>query len=134
MSPTHIVSRFNTYEPMALDAITRFRNASSPVKLWCNEKIAEPDGNLNVTCIRPYAGDFPYDGDLVILGADTMVGHWYRHESFKSVTLIHLDPTQTAFFQAMHLLTQAGTRPVGVIYANRKIKQLIGLNGHILFD
>lgn len=136
--PTHIVSSFEVYDASILDAIvllgSLLKQEPSSFKFWSNTDAASEYKQHDISVMRPYASIFPSGGNLIVLGASTRVGHWYRYQDFESVTLVHLTLTQEAFYQSMHQLSEAGKHNVNIIYANSKIKRLIGLEGAVLSD
>ena len=136
MQLTHIISTFEVYEPSAVDAIallsTLLKLQPLSLNLWSNSGAAREYERQDISIIKPYAGAFPADGDLIVLGAHTKIGHWYQFQNFQNVTLVHLDMTQEIFYQTMHQITAAGKHTVNIIYANQKIKGLIGLGGAVL--
>ena len=136
MHLTHIISTFEVYEPSAVDAIallsTLLKLQPSSLNLWSNTGVAKEYERQDISIIKPYAGAFPATGDLIVLGARTRIGHWYQYQNFQNVTLVHLDMTQEIFYQTMHQITGAGKHAVNIIYANQKIKGLIGLDGAVL--
>jgi len=138
MQLTHIVSTFEVYEPSIVEAIALLRTLlkvqPSSLKLWSNTGVAKEYERQDISIIKPYAGAFPADGDLIVLGAHTKLGHWYQFQNFQNVTLVHLDMSQEVFYQTMHQITVAKKHTVNIIYANKKVKRLIGLEGIVLSE
>lgn len=132
MAPTHIVSNFEVYDATVADAMLRLKTAAPQAIAWSSRQSAPAYAEHNVQIIRPYGGQLPANGRLIVLGASTTIGHWYRHDSFDSVALVHLQLNQEAFFHTLHRLSQAGQLPVQLFYSNHDVARLIGLPGSLL--
>lgn len=85
--------------------------------------------------IKPYAGNMPNGGTLIISGARTIIGSWYDHAQFDKVVLYHNLLSPSLLYQALNRLSshhtnkQAYKANVEIIYVSNLVKKYAGLDG-----
>lgn len=134
METIHIIAPFinaNGGDWRAIDMYLTLRDTAQ-VHLWCTNT---PHSSLvlyPIRQLRPYQGEAPIDGTLIISGTSTAVGSWYDAGRFHRVVLIHNLYDQSLFYNSMHRLSRSGKHQVEIAYASQMIKETIGLPGEIL--
>ncbi len=82
--------------------------------------------------IKPYSGQSPHGGILIICGARTDIGHWYEQAIFDKVIVFHNLLSPRVLYKALNRLTMNGSRNVEVWYASELNKQFAGLPGQVM--
>lgn len=127
----HIIAPFEAYDEVSRTAIERFKEASNKDQIWL-WSVEVPHANFKdyeIQLIRPYSGQFPQSGNLIVVGSSTKIGHWFEITRFDQITLIHLHEEQQQFYKTMHQLTAAGLKDINIEYGSSAIQRLIGLQG-----
>jgi glycosyltransferase involved in cell wall biosynthesis len=135
LNDIHIIAPFmlaNDGDWQAIDLYLQY-NKTHRVTLWSPRpahnalKVQYP-----IQEIKPYSGQSPSTGTLIICGAHTEIGHWYENTHFDKVILIHNLVSPTVLYKALNRLTLNGTRKVELVYVSEMVKQIAGLAGEVI--
>jgi glycosyltransferase involved in cell wall biosynthesis len=131
----HIIAPFmlaNGGDWRAIDLYFQY-SKSRRVMLWSPQLAHEAlRAQYPIQQIKPYAGQSPNTGTLIICGARTEVGHWYEHAQFDQVILIHNLVSPAVLYKALNRLTLNGKQAVEVMYVSEMVKQIAGLTGEVI--
>lgn len=136
-TPIHIIASFSHANTQAWHAIDLFlaHQKSNQVMLWSTDSANIAFLQYPIQSIKSYTGAAPNAGTLVIVGANTHIGQWYKSARFKRVILHHNQLAPAMLYQALHRLTQLPTlqpvKQIEIIYLTEKIKQYCGLPGKV---
>lgn len=135
LKEVHIIAPFilaNGGDWHAIDLYLQY-NKTHKVTLWSHRPAhATLKSNYPIQEIKPYSGQIPNSGTLIISGARTEIGHWYDHVNFDKVILIHNLLSPSALYKALHRLTLQGKRKVEVMYVSGLTKRFAGLTGEVV--
>jgi glycosyltransferase involved in cell wall biosynthesis len=131
----HIIAPFllaNGGDWHAIDLYLQY-SKTHRVTLW-SQQPAHPDlkSKYPIQEIKPYSGQTPNLGTLIICGARTEIGRWYENAHFEKVVLFHNLLPPRVLYKSLNRLTINGTRAVDIWYASDLIKQFAGLSGEIM--
>lgn len=136
MAEIHIIAPFidaNGGDWRAVDLYCHLRTAHH-VSLWSpGEPIASMAHQYPIRRIKPYGGQVPASGILIVWGAHTEIGHWYEQVAFQKVILVHNLFAPDVLYRGLHRLTLNGTRPVEIKYVSKMLKDTIGLDGDVIY-
>jgi glycosyltransferase involved in cell wall biosynthesis len=82
--------------------------------------------------IKPYRGESPYAGVLIISGARTEIGHWYAQGNFSEVVMIHNLLSPGVLYKALNRLNHALKKPVEIIYVSDLVGRYAALPGKVI--
>lgn len=131
----HIIAPFvlaNGGDWHAIDLYLQY-SKTHQVMLW-SQLPANPALKLKypINEIKPYSGQSPHGGILIICGARTDIGHWYEQAIFDKVIVFHNLLPPRVLYRALNRLTMNGSRNVEVWYASELNKQFAGLPGQVM--
>lgn len=131
----HIIAPFilaNGGDWHAIDLYLQY-NKTHRVTLWSPQPAQEAlSAEYPIQQIKPYSGQSPNTGTLIICGGRTEIGHWYEHADFDKVILIHNLVSPTVLYKALHRLTLNGKRKVEITYVSEMVKKIAGLAGEVI--
>jgi glycosyltransferase involved in cell wall biosynthesis len=82
--------------------------------------------------IKPYRGESPHSGVLIISGARTEIGSWFSQNQFSEVVLIHNLLSPGILYKALNRLNKALKKPVEIIYVSDLVKRYAALPGKVV--
>jgi glycosyltransferase involved in cell wall biosynthesis len=131
----HIIAPFlhlNGGDWHAIDLFMQY-SKTHQVKLWSSQP-AHPEliQQYPIKQIKPYRGESPYSGVLIISGARTEIGTWYAKGDFAEVVLIHNLLSPGVLYKALNRLNQSVKKPVEIIYVSGLVKRYAGLPGKVI--
>jgi glycosyltransferase involved in cell wall biosynthesis len=133
--PIHIIAPFalaNGGDWHAIDLHLQY-SKTHQVMLWSQtppNTVLKSKYSINE--IKPYSGQSPHGGILIICGARTDIGHWYEHATFEKVIIFHNLLPPRVLYKALNRLTMNGNKKVEVWYASELNKQFTGLPGKVM--
>lgn len=135
MTDIHILAPFHLAgggQWQAIDLYLTLREAHN-VTLW-SPRVPHKDfiNAYPIREIKPYRGELPNAGVLIVGGALTDVGHWYDHMAFQKVIVIHNEFAPDILYKGLHRLTLNGKRNVEVVYVSNMLQDAIKLPGSVL--
>jgi glycosyltransferase involved in cell wall biosynthesis len=132
----HIIAPFilaNGGDWHAIDLYLQY-SKTHRVTLWSPQLAQEAlRAQYPIQQIKPYSGNSPNTGTLIICGARTEIGHWYEYAHFDKVILIHNLVSPTVLYKALNRLTLNGKRKVEITYVSEMVKQIAGLAGKVIY-
>lgn len=132
----HIIAPFllaNGGDWHAIDLYLQY-SKSHRVTLWSHQP-AHPDlkSKYPIQEIKPYSGQTPNLGTLIICGARTEIGRWYENAHFEKVVLIHNLLSPSALYKSLNRLTMNGKRQIEIHYMSELVKKFAGLTGKVTY-
>lgn len=132
----HIIAPFllaNGGDWHAIDLYLQY-SKSHLVTLW-SQQPAHPDlrSKYPIQEIKPYRGQTPNLGTLIICGARTEIGRWYENAHFEKVILIHNLLSPSALYKSLNRLTLNGERQIEINYMSELVKRFAGLTGEVTY-
>lgn len=82
--------------------------------------------------IRPYRGDAPFSGVLMISGARTEIGNWFDQSSFEQIIMIHNLLSPGVLYKALNRLQRIKLKAIEIIYVSDLVKHYAGLPGKVI--
>lgn len=136
MSEFHIIAPFHISGGgnwSAIDTYYELR-ASHSVRLWSPKPAASLfNGYVEITEIRPYSGQLPNTGTLIIGGTRTELGSWFNQIKFDRVILIHDEFAPLALYKALNRIAQSPNTKVEIQYVSDFAREAAGLNGTVRY-
>lgn len=135
MTDIHIVAPFyhaNGGDWRAIDLYLYLQN-NHKTWLWSPRPPNETlQSKYPIHEMKPYRGQHPTSGILIIWGALTEIGQWYDYVTFEKVILVHNLFAPDALYQALHRLALNG-KHVEIRYVSKMLKRTVELPGEILY-
>lgn len=135
LNDIHIIAPFilaNGGDWQAIDLYLQY-SKTHRVTLWSPQT---PNQRLKaqypIQEIKPYSGQSPSTGTLIICGARTEIGHWYEHAHFDKIILKHNLVSPTVLYKALNRLTLKDKQSVEIIYDSEMVKKIAGLAGKVV--
>lgn len=136
MSEFHIIAPFHISGGGNWSAIDTYHElrASHSVRLWSPKPAASLfNGYAEITEIRPYSGQLPNTGTLIIGGTRTELGSWFNQIKFDRVILIHDEFAPLALYKALNRIAQSPNTKVEIQYVSDFARKAAGLNGTVRY-
>ena len=135
MTDIHILAPFHLAgggQWQAIDLYLTLREAHN-VTLW-SPRVPHKDfiNAYPIREIKPYRGELPNAGVLIVAGAQIDVGHWYDQIAFQRVIVIHNQFAPDILYKGLNRLALNGKRNVEVVYVSGMLRDAIKLPGSIL--
>lgn len=136
MSEFHIIAPFHISGGGNWSAIDIYHElrAAHHVRLWSPKPAASLFNDYaEITEIRPYSGQLPNKGTLVIGGTRTELGPWFDQIRFDRVILIHDEFTPLALYKALNRISRSPNTKVEIQYVSDFSRKASGLNGTVRY-
>ena len=136
MSEFHIIAPFHISGGGNWHAIDIYYDLRimHTVRLWSPKPAAELfNGYADIAEVRPYSGQIPNRGTLVICGARTELGPWFDRVKFERIVLIHDEATPRPLYKALNRIAHSRNSKVEIQYVSRLSRSMAGLEGMIRY-
>lgn len=133
----HIINPFlNALAGTELHALGLYDalRAEADVFLWST---GQPDPRLShhpIRIIRPYRGEFPVGGTLILVGAFFPVGEWIRHARYERAIVIYNVAEHERLFSLLALFKRLDLPPPEIGYVAHWLRDAAGLEGRIVAE
>lgn len=136
MSEFHIIAPFHISGGgnwAAIDLYYELR-VHHAVKLWSPKSAANLfQDYTEISEIRPYSGQLPNKGTLVIGGTRTELGPWFDQIKFDRVVLIQDEFTPLPLYKALHRIARSPNKQVEIQYVSDFARKAAGLDGTVRY-
>lgn len=136
MSEFHIIAPFHISGGGNWHAIDIYYDLRSmhTVRLWSPKHAAGLfNGYAEITEIRPYSGQIPNGGTLVICGTRTELGPWFDQVKFERVVMIHDEFTPLPLYKSLNRIAHSRNSKVEIQYVSNLSRNTAGLDGMVRY-
>lgn len=130
----HIIAPFlysNGGDWHAIDLYEEY-SKTHRVTLWSAQPVHQAFFNYPISIIRPYRGECPYKGILLLSGARTEIGSWYNQNHFEKTVIIHNLLSPGVLYRILHHLRSLSATPVEITYVSKLVANYAGLPGRTI--
>lgn len=82
--------------------------------------------------IKPYSGQVPNNGILIICGARTEITQWFNHSTFDQIILLHNLLSPTVLYKALNRLKNQ-MQQIEIVFVSDMVKRFSGLPGRVVY-
>jgi glycosyltransferase involved in cell wall biosynthesis len=136
MSEFHIIAPFHISGGgnwAAIDIYYELRG-SNHVRLWSPQHPGTWFRDYaDINEIRPYSGQFPNKGTLIICGVRTELGPWFDQVRFERVVMIHDEFTPLPLYKSLNRIARSRNSKVEIHYVSNFSRTTAGLDGMVRY-
>ncbi|MBA3696485.1 MAG: glycosyltransferase family 4 protein [Methylotenera sp.] len=104
------------------------------VMLWSPQPALESlKAKYPIQEIKPYSGQMPNEGILIISGARTEIGHWVKYSGLSQIIMLHNLVSPGILYRALNRLQKDSKINIEVVYVSKLVKQFAGLPGRVVY-
>lgn len=112
--------------------IRRLLQGRRPVQLWSDIAPHRFYAEQGVKAVKPFAGQFPKDGVLLVGGVHVVLGHWLQYARFERVILLYNLVSHERLFVMLSALRALTTCEVEVVFVSRTLQLSVSLPGRVI--
>lgn len=132
----HIVAPFlygNGGDWHAIDLYIQY-SKTHQVMLWSQQQPLDTlKANYPIQEIKPYRGQTPNEGILIISGARTEIGSWIKQSNFNQIIMLHNLLSPGILYRAVNRLQRNTKDLIEIVYVSNMVKQFAGLPGRVVY-
>ncbi|HSI43462.1 MAG TPA: glycosyltransferase family 4 protein [Methylotenera sp.] len=132
----HIIAPFvsgNGGDWHAIDLFVQY-SKTHQVMLWSQQPPLDAlKTKYPIQEIKPYSGQVPNKGILIISGARTEIGHWIKQSSFNQIIMLHNLLSPGILYRALKSLQKNSKNNIEIVYVSDLVKQFSGLPGRTVY-
>lgn len=131
----HIIAPFvlgNGGDWHAIDLYLQY-SKTHQVMLWSHHPpLPALKAEYPIQQIKPYSGQVPSNGILIISGARTEIGSWFEVGNYDHIIMLHNLLSPVVLYKALNRLT-GRSRSIEIVYVSDMVKRFSGLPGRVVY-
>lgn len=134
-STLHLLGRFNelyTGAERELLDLRRMVAGRRPVRLWSDMPLHAAYAAEGITCIQPFAQQFPANGTLLIGGVHLQPGIWLRYTRFDRIILFHNLANQLQLFAIIEGIREFTGLEPEIVFVSDLLRRTAALPGEVI--